>query len=264
VSKANKRERQRQNREQRREYEEKLAKRRRLWKTARTFAIIAVPIIIIGVVLSIANSGDDSGSSGSGPCTDVKQPAAKDAALTAPTQSIDLNQAYSATIKTSCGTIDISIDAQQYPISANNFVSLANQGFYDDLAVVRAAKGFVIQAGSPDQTDVGGPGYTIQAEVPTASPAYPVGTVAWAKADAEPAGSAGSQFFIVTGASAASLPADYAVIGKVTNGQQAANDIAKLSPKSGDGPPTKPVVMKKVTITTKGIVPPSTTPSSTP
>jgi cyclophilin family peptidyl-prolyl cis-trans isomerase len=264
VSKANKRERQRQNREQRREYEEKLAKRRRMWKTARTFAIIAIPIIIIGVVLSLTSSSDDSSSTLPKGCTSVEKPPTKKAELTAPAQTIDVNQAYTATIETTCGTIEMSIAAQQYPISANNFVSLAQQGFYDDLAFVRAAKDFVIQTGSPDQTSAGGPGYTVQAEVPTASPAYPIGAVAWAKTGSEAAGTAGSQFFVVTGANASTLPADYAVIGTVTKGMDVARRIEKLAPKSGDGALTDPVVMKKVTITTKGIVPPSTTASSAP
>jgi peptidyl-prolyl cis-trans isomerase B (cyclophilin B) len=259
VSKANKRERQRQNREQRREYEEKLAKRRRLWKAARVVVPVVVVVLAVGAFLSLTNSDDSSSESSSGGCASVKEPAARDAALTAPAQTIDLNQAYSATIETTCGDIELSIDAQTYPISANNFVSLAQQGFYDDLAFVRAAKNFVVQTGSPDQTNAGGPGYTVQAEVPTTSPAYPVGTVAWAKNGTDPAGTIGSQFFIVTGTANANLPPDYAVIGKVTKGQNVAKRIEKLAPKSGDGALTKPVVMQKVSITTKGIVPSSTT-----
>jgi len=253
VSKANKRERQRQNREQRREYESQLAKRQRLWKTARTFAIIAVPIIILGVVLSLTNSSNDSGSGATTPPT-------KAANLSAPAQTIDPTQAYSATIETTRGPISVAIDAQQYPISANNFVSLAQQGFYDNLAFVRAAKDFVIQTGSPTQTAAGGPGYSVQAEVPTATPTYPVGTVAWAKSGSEPAGTASSQFFIVTGSRGSSLQPDYAIIGTVTSGQKVANSIEKLAPKSGDGPLTKPVTMKKVTITKKALTPPSSTP----
>jgi len=260
VSKANKRERQRQNREQRREYETQLAKRRRMWKTARTFAIVAVPIIILGVVLSLTNTSNDSSSSGSGGCASVTTPPAKTAGLSAPPQTIDPNQSYSATIDTTCGTMQVAIDAHQYPISANNFVSLAKQGFYNDLAVVRASKDFVIQTGSPDQTASGGPGYTVKAEVPTVKPTYPVGTVAWAKTGSEPPGTAGSQFFIVTGSKGSSLPSDYAVIGTVTSGQKVANRIEQLAPSSGDGALTKPVVMKKVTIATKGAVTPSSAP----
>ncbi|MCJ7672184.1 MAG: peptidylprolyl isomerase, partial [Acidimicrobiia bacterium] len=227
MSKANKRERQRQNREQRREYELHLEKRRRLWKTARTFAIIAVPIIILGAVLSLTNSGGDSGS-------DSTTPPTKAADLKAPAQTIDANQTYSAAIETTKGTIDVAIDAQQYPISANNFVYLAKQGFFDDLAVTRESSSLTLfQTGSPNQDGTGGPGYSVQAEVPTASPAYPAGTVAWAKTGSDPAGTAGSQFFIVTGAGASSLPPDYAVIGTVTGGQKVAESITKLAPKSG-------------------------------
>ena len=260
VSKANKRERQRQNREQRREYEGQLAKRRRLWKTARTFAIIAVPIIILGAVLSLTNNSDDSSSSAGGPCASVKTPPAKTGSQVGLPQPIDPSQTYSATIATTCGTMQVAIDAQQYPLSAGNFVSLAQQGFYDDLAFVRASKDFVVQAGSPDQTAEGGPGYSVPAEVPTATPPYPVGTVAWAKTGADPPGTAKSQFFIVTGSKGSSLPPDYAIIGTVSSGQKVANNIEKLAPKSGDGPLTKPVVMKKVTITTKAVTPPSSAP----
>lgn len=259
MSKANKRERQRLNREQRRAYEEQLAKRRRLWKTARTFLFIAIPVIIIGVVLNLTNSSDDSGSQSSSPCPAAKTPPTKSAGLSAPPQTIDPGLAYSATIETTCGTIEVALDAAQYPVSANNFVSLAQQGFYDKVAFNRAAKGFVIQTGSPEQTAVGGPGYSVQAELPTASPPYPTGTVAWAKSGAEAPGTAGSQFFIVTG-DASSLPADYAVIGTVSKGLDVAKKINRLAPKSGDGALTEPVVMRKVTIATT----PATTPSSTP
>ena len=231
-------------------------------RTARTFALIAVPVIAVGVILSVTSGGDDEKASGG--CTKVATPPVKDAQLSAPELTIDPNQAYSATLDTTCGTIEIALDAQQPRIAVNNFVALAEQGFYDDLAFVRAATDFVIQAGGPDQTNVGGPGYTVQAEIPTASPAYPVGTVAYAKAGAEPAGSAGSQFFIVTGKNGESLPPEYAVIGTVTKGLAVADRIESFAPEGGDGPLTKTVVMKKVTITTKGIVPPSTAPDTTP
>ncbi|MSO18382.1 MAG: hypothetical protein CK520_05160 [Actinobacteria bacterium] len=258
MSKANKRERQRENREKRREFEGKIQRRQRLMKTARTFAIIAVPVLIVGVVLNLNNSSDDTSTgSDSKSCAEVKTPPAKKVSLDAPTDTLDVNQSYTATIDTSCGTIAVDLAAQSYPVSVNNFVYLANQKFYDDLAVVRAAKNFVIQTGSPTQTSSGGPGYSVAAEVPTVEPYYPAGTVAWAKSGAEPAGTAGSQFFIVTGN--APLPADYAVIGTVSKGLNVARNIEKLAPKSGDGALTRPVVMKKVTITT-GAIPPATTP----
>ncbi len=266
VSKQSKRDRQRQNREARREYETQLARRRKTWRTVRTFAIIAVPILVIGIIISVtSNSGDDSKASGSGPtCKDVKAPAPKTTSFpTPPAQSIDPTQFYSATLDTTCGPIDIALLAQDYPVSANNFVFLAQQGFYDNLAVVRAAKGFVVQAGSPTQSADGGPGYTLQGEVPKSQPAYPTGTVAWAKTGSDPPGTIGSQFFIVTG-DASKLPPDYAVLGTVTKGLNVAKAIEKLAPSSGDGPPTRPVVINTATISAKQLVPTSTSASTPP
>lgn len=256
VSKASRRERQRQNREARREYEAKLAKRRQTIKTARRVGIIALPALVaIGVIQ--LTSGGGSSSATAVTCQSVKAPSAKTVHLTAPAQGLTPGASYSAAIQTSCGTIDVSLDASQYPKAVNNFVALANQGFYNNMAFVRAAKDFVVQAGSPDQSNQSantGPGYTVQAETPTTAPggeAYPQGTVAFAKSGSEPSGSADSQFFIVTG-SGQGLTADYAIIGQLTTkqGLAVAQKIDSFAPKSGDGSPTTRVVVKKVTITT--------------
>jgi cyclophilin family peptidyl-prolyl cis-trans isomerase len=245
------------NREARKEYEAQLARRRKMWKTVRNFSIILVPIIVIGVVLSVTSS-DDNSPKASGKCADVETPAAKTVALPAPEVSLDPNQQYRATLETTCGTIEFDLASQQYPISANNFVYLTNEKFFDDLAFVRASKNDVVQAGSPTQSQTGGPGYSLQAEVPTTQPPYPTGTVAWAKGPTEAAGTVASQFFIVTG-DGSSLPTpDYAVIGTVSKGLDVARKIAKLAPASGDGPPTRPVVITKASIRTLGVVPPTT------
>jgi peptidyl-prolyl cis-trans isomerase B (cyclophilin B) len=259
VSKQSKRERQRLNREARRAYEESLAKRRRRLKTARNFAIFAVPVLVLGIVLSVSSS---SSSSKAGGCTTVAKPPPRNEKLTAPALGIDRNAAYTAEITTNCGVIDVALDAKDFPVAVNNFVSLANQGFYDGLAVVRSAKGFVMQAGSPDQTAAGGPGYSVQAETPKTKPYYPVGTLAMAKTGSDPAGTAGSQFFIVTGAQAGNLTPDYAVVGKVTKGLAVAVKIASFAPSTGDGAPTKTIVMEKVRILT-GTTPTTTGASST-
>jgi len=143
----------------------------------------------------------------------------------------------------------IALDAAQYPTSVNNFVYLAKKKFYDGLLFNRVAKDFVIQTGSPNNTTSGDPGYSVVGEVPTATPAYPVGAVAFAKAGSEPKGTAGSQFFIVTGSSNLDLPADYAGIGTVSEGLDVAQTIGQLFPSSGDGAPTKKVTITKITIT---------------
>jgi peptidyl-prolyl cis-trans isomerase B (cyclophilin B) len=261
MSKAAKRERQRLNREARREIEEKLHKRRRTMRTMRGFAIAAVPVIALGVILSVTNGG--SSSAGGVTCKTVKAPPARTAHLTAPAQGIDQHATYTAAIHTTCGVIDVRLDAARAPKAVNDFVALANQGFYDNLAFVRASKNFVVQAGSPGQTPAGGPGYTLQAEPPTTTPgqsAYPLGTLAFAKTQAEAAGTAGSQFFIVTGSNGAKLPTDYAVFGHITTGLNIARKIETFAPASGDGALTKPVVITNVVVTS---VPSTTTPSST-
>ena len=257
MSKASKRERQRQNREARREHEERVAKRRRTMRTVRRFAILGAPVVVVLVVLNVTGGGGSS-SAGAVACQRVTTPPPKSPHLTAPSLGISTSVGYQASIQTSCGTIAVALDAQQYPKAVNNFVSLANQGFYDNLAFVRAVKGFVVQAGSPDQsnrTANNGPGYTVQAETPTTQtgrPTYPVGTLAFAKAGTAPAGSADSQFFIVTGTQGTTLPPSYAVIGRVTKGLAVAKKIESFAPAGGDGPPTKPVVIKAVRITTGG------------
>jgi peptidyl-prolyl cis-trans isomerase B (cyclophilin B) len=269
VSKAAKRERQRQNRDARREYEEQIAKRRRRMRSIRNFAFLLIPFVIIFAVIALTNSSDSSDKNKSATavtCTKVSMPAAKQVTIAAPTQTtIDPNQQYTATIDTTCGPIDVSLAASEAPVSVNSFVYLANQGFYNDLAFVRAVKTGVIQAGSASQDNAGAPPYTVQGEVPKSTPPYPIGTVAMAKTGSDPAGTVGSQFFIVTGKGFVNLPADYALLGKVTKGLDVAKKIQSFAPSSGDGPPTTVVVMNKVTIangsgtTTTTAAPTSTT-----
>jgi cyclophilin family peptidyl-prolyl cis-trans isomerase len=249
VSKANKRERQRLNREARREYEEALDKRRRRIKTLKGFAIVAVPVIAVGVVLSITNSGGDD-----------KDAAKPKTYKKAPETIIDpATTTYAAEIETTQGNFTIGLDAVGAPTSVNNFVFLAKEGFYDGLGFDRVAKDFVIQAGSPTRDQIGDAGYRVQAELPANG--YQVGSVAWAKGGNEPAGTAGSQFFIVTAeqgaASLSTQPYQYGIIGQVTQGIETVDKIAALAPASGDGSPTKKVTIKKVSI-----VEAPTTPSS--
>ena len=105
----------------------------------------------------------------------------------------------------------------------------------------------MIQGGDPAGDGSGGPGYTVTGEVPTDH--YPVGALAAAKTGANPAGSFGSQFFIVTGTQGATLPNDYARFGNVTKGIAVAKKIESFAPKSGDGAPTQRVLINKITIT---------------
>jgi cyclophilin family peptidyl-prolyl cis-trans isomerase len=215
-------------------------KRQRRNKAIRNVVIFVVLFAIVIAVIQLTKSDDSSSKDAS---NSIKRSYAK-----APAQTIDPTAAYTATLDTSEGTIVLALDAAQYPTSVNNFVFLARNKFYDGLRFNRVAQDFVIQTGSPNNTTSGDPGYSVVGEVPTTTPAYPVGAVAFAKGGTEAAGTAGSQFFIVTGSSNADLPADYAGIGTVSQGLDVAQKIGQLYPASGDGTPTKKVTIKKVTI----------------
>jgi cyclophilin family peptidyl-prolyl cis-trans isomerase len=239
VPKATKRERQRQNKEARRAAMQEAEKRHKRNRTIRNLVLLLIPLVIIFVVLQLTKSDDSKATKNDKSSSN----------LSAPKMTIDPTATYTATMDTSEGTIVIALDAAQYPKSVNNFVYLAKKKFYDGLLFNRVAKDFVIQTGSPNNTQAGGPGYSVVGEVPTIAPSYPVGAVAFGNGGGRPAGTAGSQFFIVTGSSNPDLPADYAGIGTVSQGLDVAQAIGQLFPSSGDGPPTKKVTIKTITIT---------------
>ena len=159
---------------------------------------------------------------------------------------------YSATLETTEGTIVLALNTCTQLWGANNFVSLARKGFYDNTSIHRVARDFVIQGGDPRGNGTGDPGYEFVSELPANG--YAVGDIAWAKTGAAPAGSAGSQWFIIATQEAVTQVFDagpplYGQFGSVTQGMDVVMKINGLAPRSGDGPPTKPVKVTKVTIT---------------
>jgi peptidyl-prolyl cis-trans isomerase B (cyclophilin B) len=162
----------------------------------------------------------------------------------APTMQIDLDTVYQVVITTNRGEITMELDPQLAPVTVNNFVVQARSGFYDGLTFHRVVPGFVIQGGDPTGTGTGGPGYkTVDTPPPGAT--YTQGVVAMAKAGDEAPGTSGSQFFVVTGGDIG-LPPEYAVVGQVTEGMSTVLEIDALG--VGDGPPSMPVVLQKVTV----------------
>mgnify|MGYP003333951800 FL=1 len=143
-------------------------------------------------------------------------------------------------LETSCGPITIVLDPATGGTATASFAALARAGYYDGLAFHRVVPGFVVQGGDPNGNGSGGPGYTVDAPPPS-DYRYRNGDVAMAKAGTEPAGAAGSQFFIVsTEAGGAMLEPLYAVVGHVTDAQSA--DTLRRLDKLGvdDGPPVEP------------------------
>jgi cyclophilin family peptidyl-prolyl cis-trans isomerase len=166
---------------------------------------------------------------------------------TPPPMSIDPARRYTATIDTTCGQIVIALDAKAAPQTVNNFVSLARAGFYDGLTWHRVVRGFVVQGGDPQGTGAGGPGYAFADEL-NPSGRYTIGTVAMANAGPD---TNGSQFFVVVGTAAASLPPKYTIFGAVTQGIEVAQAFQRFAPE-GEGPTAVPLYMFKVDIAESG------------
>ena len=210
-------------------------------------AILGIAAIAAVVVIIVNNTGGSGKSSAGGSCEKVAAPQARQVRTRRPPAlRLDPARTYTATVATSCGTFVIKLDAKQAPKTGGSFVTLAREGFYNGLGFHRIAPGFVIQGGDPAGTGSGGPGYKVR-ESPPKDVVYSEGVVAMAKAGNEPAGTSGSQFFVVTGKDAR-LPPDYALLGQVTKGLDAVHRIEDQGSTS-DGPPKQPIVMKSVSIT---------------
>jgi peptidyl-prolyl cis-trans isomerase B (cyclophilin B) len=140
-----------------------------------------------------------------------------------PAMQIDSNKNYVAHFKTNRGEFDVQLHAKEAPITVNNFVFLAKDGFYDGLNFHRVIADFMIQGGDPDGRGTGGPGYKWNDE-PAALKLKHDGPGVLSMANAG-ANTNGSQFFI-THVETAHLNGKHAVFGKVLgDGQKIVNAI---------------------------------------
>jgi cyclophilin family peptidyl-prolyl cis-trans isomerase len=178
---------------------------------------------------------------------------------TAPPMTIDPHKHYTATFDTSCGKFTAELFASVAPKGVNNFVYLARQGFYNGLKWHRVVQNFVIQGGDPTGTGSGGPGYSLVTETPGAGNSYAEGDLAWAKTNAEPPGTAGSQFFVTTGDPAplngtkkttgGKTTYDYGWFGHVLEGLGNAQKLESYAvPSDPSGAPSRPLYIFSVTI----------------
>jgi cyclophilin family peptidyl-prolyl cis-trans isomerase len=213
-----------------------------------------LPLLAVVCLLAACGGGSKQGSTTStsqtttdaAGCIPKTAPSAAGRSEKKPTQMLDSSKTYTVTLDTNCGSFTITLDQKQSPNAAASFVALTNEGFFNATIFHRIVPGFVIQGGDPTQTGTGGPGYTT-IDKPPATAKYTLGVVAMAKTGAQPAGAAGSQFFVVTVADAG-LPPDYAIVGKVTKGIDVVNRIGKLG--DANEQPTEVVEIEKATVST--------------
>jgi peptidyl-prolyl cis-trans isomerase B (cyclophilin B) len=151
-------------------------------------------------------------------------------------------------VKTKLGRFTFKLDPASAPNATRSFVRLTKRGFFNGLVFHRIVPSFVIQGGDPTGTGTGGPGYTTHDTVPPTT-TYPLGTVAMAKTSQEPPGSAGSQFFVVTGRGVQFDGPFYVVIGHVTSGMPVVLKIGNQPSDPQTQAPLKPVVMQRVAYT---------------
>jgi len=158
-----------------------------------------------------------------------------------PDMVIDLSKSYAATLHTNHGDIEVEFDAVRSPLTVNNFVFLAREGFYDGVIFHRVIPNFMIQGGDPTGTGRGGPGYKFRDEL-EGEGSYERGTVAMANAGPN---TNGSQFFIMH--RDYGLPHSYSIFGKVTAGIEAVDAIA-ATPTGAQDRPVQDCVINSVTV----------------
>lgn len=145
-------------------------------------------------------------------------------------------------------TLKIELYPEIAPNTVNNFISLIEKGYYNDLTFHRIISGFMIQGGCPEGTGMGGPGYTIKGEFGQNgfenSLKHEPGVISMARA-MNP-NSAGSQFFIMHKA-APHLDGAYAAFGKVIKGMEIVDKVANVKTGRGDMP-VEPQVITEITV----------------
>ncbi len=165
-----------------------------------------------------------------------------------PVMTIDKNKKYTAILKTSEGDIMVQLNALITPITVNNFVFLAKEGFYNQTIFHRVIKDFMIQGGDPLGTGSGGPGYRFNDEKFIGE--YSRGTIAMANAGPN---TNGSQFFIIHKDNP--LEKNYVIFGKVISGIEVVDKIAEalvMENMSGEmSKPVNPIIVNSVEIQEK-------------
>jgi cyclophilin family peptidyl-prolyl cis-trans isomerase len=207
--------------------------------------VTAFSLLVLVLAFVAGCGGDDEEATPDSGCEDVDAPEPRDPGVnTLPPRGLDFTKTYALVFETNCGSFTVTLDGESAPNTSASLVRLTENGYFDDTIFHRIVPDFVIQGGDPTQTGTGGPGYKT-VDAPAEDTRYVKGVVAMAKTDAEPPGTAGSQFFVVTTGDA-NLPPEYAVVGEVTGGLDVVERIGLLGDESQQ--PTQAVVISAATV----------------
>jgi len=253
------RQRQKEQRAAKREAERKQESRRELVRrigTALIFGLVVVGIFALGGLFG----GGDADVPGTyedfrdqeTACGAGQPPPEQVLSFEAPEEQADVEDSsiVTATLATSCGEIMIELNNGDAPETVNSFVFLARAGFYDGQVIHRIVENFVFQTGDPEANGTGGPGYVIADEFPDDGFVYEEGVVAMASRGSR---STGSQFFVVTGDDGRFLTNQFNVLGTVTSGSEAIDDIMGVETATAPGSveqslPLQTVYIESITI----------------
>ncbi|MCI3920425.1 peptidylprolyl isomerase [Paenibacillus sp. TRM 82003] len=205
----------------------------------RTSLVVFLSTALLTACGGTNGSGNESASPQEGT---VERRTSFDAA---PAMEIDPAKTYEATMTTSKGDITIELFAKEAPITVNNFVFLSKNRYYEGITFHRIVPDFVIQAGDPQGTGAGGPGYTFEDELDSPYE-YEPGIVAMANRGPD---TNGSQFFICSGDYCRNLneTPNYTIFGRVTSGMDVVEAIDS-TPIRGQGTPTETVTIESVEV----------------
>lgn len=213
--------------------------------TMKVWGWYALGLVVVILGIAIARNSFGSSIISTQPVSIVPTQKATTKMAEKPAMQIDQNKHYQAVLTTDKGDITIDLTASATPVTVNNFVALARQGFYDGTIFHRIIDGFMIQGGDPNGDGTGGPGYRFEDEPFKGE--YTRGTVAMANAGPN---TNGSQFFIMH--ADYPLPPNYVIFGKVSKGLEIVDAIATAkvtSSFSGEmSRPVTPVVVQSVEI----------------
>ena len=266
------------------EYQKKIAakesarrlRRRNLIAAVGAFA--AVGVVVGGVALlsggddevtpqasaspSVSASASPSSSAAAdpdNPCDPAVAPPAEPKQFdAAPAEDTAKGKTFEVSVETTCGPMLLSLDGTKAPKAVASFVSLVEQGYFDDTPCHRlTTEGiYVLQCGDPTGTGTGGPGYEFgPVENAPSDDVYPAGTVAMARQGGN-GNSMGSQFFLVYKDS--TIPSDaaggYTVMGKVTGRLDTVEKVAAggVAGGGGDGAPARAVSILSTSVQSSG------------
>lgn len=239
---------------------EEALRRRKLVRIGAALAVVAA--VLVGG--SVASSDKKEGSGGGGEkdrpevaCDGEVPPTPEALQFDAPEQVLRDGVDYGAVIRTSCGDITIDLLEREAPVTVNNFVFLARQGYYDGLQWFRVESNSVIEAGDPNNRlfePPDGPGYAIEEELPKAPKEYDFGAVAMAN-EGRP-NTTGSAFFIVIHENRpAGYQTAYSIFGRASeDSTEILQEIGRQPTKGGNVPleavrPSVPIYIESIEIT---------------